>query len=745
MGRWALGRGAALALAAAALLLIATGLLTARSARNMLEATALVRHTLEVLVEIQSLASSVTRVESGSRGFVLSGDDRFLDDFEASTAAVPGHLAKLDALTKDHAIQQGHLAAARPLLLRKVAFVRESIELRRTQGVETASAQVASGEGRQLMSAARASLAALEAEERELLAERLVVRERQTDRLALLAFAFTGASVLFLGLGVSALNRASGGQQRAERRARFDATRLQVTLNSCGDALIATDAIGRVTLMNPVAQALTGWRESDAQGLPIEQVFRIINEFSREAVESPVAKVLRDGKTVGLANHTSLIARDGSERPIDDSGAPIRDDTGETHGVILVFRDVTSRKLSEQARERLVRAEAEREAAVSANRAKDEFLAVLSHELRNPLAGMLGWVEVLRSSKLGADQVARAIDGIERSAQQQKRLVSDLLDVSRIVAGRLPVERGPLDWNALVAASVEACRALCESHGVVLYYTAPSGPVLVTGDPQRLAQVVENLISNAAKFSDPGGRVDVTLVCPDGFARLVVADQGLGIAPDQLERIFDRFWQAASPRARRQEGLGLGLAIAKHIVDQHDGRIEVESAGTGKGTRFTIELPLERTETLRPPARRVARDPVRAELAGVRLLLVDDEHDGREALALLLTLRGAEVVQAASAAQARDALGTAPFDVVVTDIGMPREDGYALLRTLREEDGQRGRRTALIAVTGFVSGEDRDAALAAGFDEHIGKPAEVALLVSRIRALLDRDVETARG
>jgi len=737
MRRWSLGPGTTLALAAAALLLVGTGALAARAAEAMLEANGWVRHTLEVLVESEALASSIARVESGSRGFAITGDAAFLDGFDADTEAVPGHVARLRELTHDNPVQQARLAEVEPLLDRKVAFMRESVALRRAQGEEAAAARIATGEGRRIMADARDALGAFEVEERRLLEERLEERQAQVARLARTGIGFAAASILLLGVGVGATNRASRAQQAAERQARLDAVRLAVTLDSCGDALIATDRLGRVTLVNPVAEALTGWREADARGLPLDQVFRIVNEFTRETVESPVAKVIREGAAVGLANHTSLLARDGTERPIDDSGAPIRDESGEIHGVILVFRDVSARRRSEQTRERLLRAETEREAAVAANRAKDEFLAMLSHELRNPLAGMLGWVEVLRGSGLSAAQVARAIDGIERSARQQKRLVSDLLDVSRIAAGRLSVERAPLDWNALAAASVEAVRTECESRGLAISYAGTSGTVLVLGDAQRLTQVVENLLSNAAKFTPSGGRIDVALTCTNGTARLTVADTGIGVAPEQRERIFERFWQAASPRARRQEGVGLGLAIVKHIVELHDGRIEVESAGAGRGTCFAIELPLETAQAAAPvPGRR--RPATASDLAGVRVLLVDDERDGRDAVAVLLEQRGASVAVAGSMGDALKQVGVAPFDVVVTDLGMPREDGFDLLRAVRAADAERGRRTALVALTGFASGEDRVATLAAGFDEHVGKPADVELLAARIRALVVR-------
>ena len=546
----------------------------------------------------------------------------------------------------------------------------------------------------------------------------------------------SGAGVLLLAGTALVMNRGSGRLESAEREARLAAARLSVTFASCGDALIATDEQGAVTFINPVAQALTGWREQEARGLPLDQVFRIVNEFTRETVENPVSKVLREGKVVGLANHTVLIARDGTERPIDDSGAPIRDVDNEVQGVILVFRDVTSRKLSEQARERLIRVESEREAALAANRAKDDFLALLSHELRNPLAAMLGWVQVMRSGKLGESEKERAIGGIQRSVMQQKRLVSDLLDVSRIISGRLSIERGPLDIDELVSECVEAHRSHAEAAGLELVCARAGAPVIVAGDRERLEEIVANLLSNAIKFTEPGGRVTVTMERDAQRAVIAVADTGVGMSPEQLGHIFDRFWQAETGRARRREGLGLGLTIVKHLVEEHDGTIRAESAGLGRGARFSVELPLEvGSKPLAPDT-----DPRRAagvELPeGVRVLLVDDDRDGRESMAILLGQHGIRVSTAESSARAMQAFESGSFDVVVTDIGMPREDGYALLRRLREADAARGRRTPVIAVTGYTSGEERNEAIAAGFDEHVGKPPDLAVLLLRIRAVV---------
>ncbi|RIL07246.1 MAG: hypothetical protein DCC71_03910 [Proteobacteria bacterium] len=736
MSRWSLGRGATLSLLIAGVLIVSLASLLLRETRQLLEAHAWVRHTLEVLMAAQEVRTALTTAESVSRGYALIGDETLAHSYDESAERVRHGLATLHTLAAERALPQQQLAQLEQAASAKLAWSGDVIELRRRGGEPAAVEKIQTGLGLGLMKQALAASRAFEDAERATLQERIDARERQSRSLNALAAALGGLGVLMLGGAAYLLNRSFTSQAAAERLARLEATRLQVTLQSCGDGLIATDPVGQIVFMNPVAQALTGWRQEDARGLPLDHVFRIVNEFTRETVESPLGKVLREGKVVGLANHTTLIARDGTERPIDDSGAPILDEQGELHGMILVFRDVSSRKLSEQARERLLRAEAERDASLAANRAKDDFLAVLSHELRNPLAAMLGWVEVLKSGALGSAELARAIGAIERSALQQRRLVSDLLDVSRIIADRLPIERGPLDLDALVASSVASHRSDAEARGVLLSHTGAGGPLLVAGDPERLDQVIGNLVSNALKFTDPGGRVEVALQRIDGRARIHVSDTGIGMSREQLDRIFDRFWQAASSRVRRQEGLGLGLAIVQHIVNGHEGTVRAESDGVGLGARFIVEIPLETgvaPRTSPPPPR---ADALERTLAGVRVLLVDDEAEGREALAMLLTVRGAQVREADSAAAAMRELAAGAFDIVVTDIAMPRQDGYALLAQIRQLDKERARRTPALAVTGFATREDREAVLGAGFDGHVAKPVEVEALVRRVLDVL---------
>lgn len=374
--------------------------------------------------------------------------------------------------------------------------------------------------------------------------------------------------------------------------------------------------------------------------------------------------------------------------------------------------------------ERAARLEAE-----VANRAKDEFLAVLSHELRTPLTAMLGWVRMLRTGGVSPEQTGRALEVIERNTRIQSQIINDLLDVSRIVAGKLVLDRRPVELAAVVEEGVEALRREAEAKGVRLEVAVDRAAGRVSGDPVRLQQVVVNLVSNAVKFTPPGGKVYVRLDRRGGAGCLTVRDSGIGIDPRFLPHIFDRFRQADSTSMRGHEGLGLGLAIVRHLVELHGGTVAAESAGHGQGATFTVELPLlaidDRSVTSRAAEAGTADADGDRPLAGLRILVVDDHSDARDLLQAALERFGAAVGVAASAADAMRQLEQAEFDVLVSDIGMPGEDGYELITRLRHHERARGRRPLpAVALTAYASFEAHQRALAAGFHLHAAKPID---------------------
>ena len=697
---------------------------------------------------------------------------------------------------------------------------------------------------------------------------------------------------------------------------------LHTTLRSIGDAVIATDAEGRITFMNPVAESLTGFKEDEARGQALEEIFHIVSEETGTVVESPVVKVLREGAVVGLANHTVLRRRGGPEIPIDDSGAPIRNEEGEISGVVLVFRDVSHEKRELIRREFLTKAtealvscldyqttlaavarlavptiadwcavdlldpvlgapsqaavahidpakldfarrlgemyppdpwattgapqvirsgkaelykdipeemlkqaakdaehlqlihelklgsamvvplkgrtgilgaitfvhaesgrrfsvndlafaedfarraamsienaqalkEAEvareqerklRGQAESASRAKDEFLAMVSHELRTPLNAILGWSILLRS-RSPLPGVERGLAVIERNARAQAKLVEDVLDISRIISGKLALSLASTNVGEVIAASVETVTPAAQSKEIKISTVISDASLAIMADADRMQQIISNLLSNAVKFTPKGGTISVDAHRVGSDICITVVDSGEGIAAAALPFVFDLFQQADASITRRHGGLGLGLAIVKRLVSAHGGTVTVRSEGEGKGTTFVVRLPAKSAV----PAIRTSRTARAFDLPGapkagprldgMKVLVVDDEEDARMIVSEVLREHGAEVSWAASAAEGLEQLPSVRPDVILSDIGMPAMDGYALIRKIRSLPAELGGRTPAVALTAYARSEDAQRALAAGYQTHVAKPVEPTLLATVVANLGGRDVE----
>jgi signal transduction histidine kinase/ActR/RegA family two-component response regulator len=388
------------------------------------------------------------------------------------------------------------------------------------------------------------------------------------------------------------------------------------------------------------------------------------------------------------------------------------------------------RRVAERTAE-LAAANAEAEAA---NRLKDEFLATVSHELRTPLGSIMSWVHALGTGRLDARAAREAVEKIDRNARAQARLIDDLLDVSRIVSGKLRLEMRPLDAVALVESALETIEPAASAKHIDVRFAIEAGNARVAGDPDRLRQVLWNLLSNAVKFTPAGGHVAVTLRQSGDQVRIAVADDGIGIDAALLPHVFDRFRQAEG--RTRHQGLGLGLAIVKHVVEMHGGTVTAESAGPGRGATFVVALPIPAVVKDEEELARPAPPTHAPRLAGVEVLLVDDEPDARESLAEALRLDGARARVSGSVREALAALSASTPDVLISDIGMPDEDGHALIARVREGEGGAARLPA-IALTAMARAEDRMRALAAGFDAHVAKPVhpdELALVIVRLLA-----------
>ena len=759
----------------------------------------------------------------------------------------------------------------------------------------------------------------------------------------------------------------------AQRRASEQRELLRVTVGSIGDAVITTDVQGRVTYMNAVAESLTGWTRADAVAQSLDTVFRIVNEDTREPVENPATKALREGVIVGLANHTMLLHKRGGECPIDDSAAPIRDERGDVSGCVLIFRDVTAQRRQQRdqanqlltarllasiiessddaivskaldgtiqswnaAAERLFgytaeqavgrhislvippdriaeedhivtslkagqridhfetervrsdgrrilvsltispikdddghvvgaskivrditdrkRAEADRQKFVTlvesstdfigmcdldgvpfyvnraglamvglddieaarrapvasfffpddqsrimneffpsvldkghgeievrfrhfktgealwmsykvltlpdasgrpvafatvsqditerkrleenltrlaedlseADRRKNHFLAMLAHELRNPLAPISNAVRALHLGGGDAETLRSASDMLRRQVGQMSRLVDDLLDLSRITRGRIELRRERIELAAVVQQAVEAVRALYQSKGQELTIALPSHQVYMHADPARLAQVVGNLLNNACKFTDEDGHVWLTVEQEGEQAVVRVRDDGIGIAAEHLPNLFEMFSQVDTSLERSRDGLGIGLTLVKTLVEMHDGTVDVCSEGPGRGAEFTVRLPILSgvPDTASPPV--VASVPA----MGRRILIVDDNEDGAESLALLLQVAGHETHMAHDGLAAIEAAERLRPDAVLLDIGLPHMNGYEVCNRIREAPW--GKNVVLVALTGWGQEEDRTRSREAGFDAHMVKPVDFDALLNLV-------------
>ena len=509
-------------------------------------------------------------------------------------------------------------------------------------------------------------------------------------------------------------------------------------------AVVEWDSDFRVARWSASAERLFGWKADDVIGKHVNE-WRFVFADDVDAV-ALVTNRQREGVEVQGILRNRNYTREGAVLFCEWYNSVLRDDRGKLVSVLSLVLDVTARQRAEDEKAALlVRERDARRHAEEADRLKDEFLATLSHELRTPLTSILGWASMIRSGEVEGSNAARAIETIERNARSQARLIDDLLDVSRIITGNLRLDLHPLNLAPIVEAALDALRPTADVKGIQLHTRFFPGDCLVKGDTNRLRQVIWNLLSNAIKFTQRGGSVNIELHCVDFTARLTVRDTGEGISAEFLPYVFDRFRQAEGSISRKQGGLGLGLAVVRHLVELHGGTISAESEGLGKGSSFTVDLPLaqERRDPARAEERRreVERRHSRSgvvRLDGVHVLLVEDDDDSRKLLGTMLKRYGARVTSTKSAKEALSVFDNELPDVMISDIGMPDEDGYELIRKLRSTPPDRGGLTPAIALTGYASRKDQERALAAGYQKHMAKPIEQADMITAIASMVGR-------
>ena len=496
-------------------------------------------------------------------------------------------------------------------------------------------------------------------------------------------------------------------------------------LRHATDAIFSTDASGVVLTWNRGSESLFGLDERQALGRPIME----LAEWPQGELSAAV-----DGVLAGTAQRLELHARSrAGPIAVDMTLTPVKDDAGGVIGTAAIVRDIAERLRHEQERERMIEAErAARAALEQAGRMKDEFLAILSHELKTPLSAMLGFASVLQRAAAADPALAGPVEAILRNGRAQARLIDDLLDMSAISVGKLRLETQPSSLRTRATDVLESIRPAASARGVALDLEVEDGCV-VHADPHRLAQVLSNLLTNAVKFSREGGRVRLHVRRSGPDVEIAVSDQGEGMDPATLEQVFDRFWQADSSARRRHGGLGLGLSIARQLVELHGGSVHAQSAGRGKGATFTVRLPAAEPHDRPSPAQ--AADPP-AELDGLNVLIVDDEPDAREVLSMVMSTLGASAQVADGVDQGLALLAREHFDLLLSDISMPGRNGYEFVRELRAQP--RLKHLPAIAVTAFGRAEDRKEALQAGYDAHVAKPVELPALLNAIHQVVSR-------
>lgn len=865
-------------------LLAANVAVTSKNIQALKDDTQRVAETYQTIASLEGVVSLAKDAETGQRGFIITGDAAYLDPYYQAVAKAKAAIATVDLLLKNDPRQQSQIVTLRDSLDKKLNKLAQTIALRQNAGFEAAQQMVLTNQGKQEMDNIRAVVDEMVRAERVLLVERSrqATRAYQTAVVTSLLSGLLalGALIAFL----TALRKYLDTRDRADATISEQAENLRTTLQSIGDAVITTDASGAITNLNPVAESLTGWTNQEAIGQPLERIFRIVNEATRQTAPSPAARALSEGTIVGLANHTILIAQGGFERPIDDSAAPIRAKSGAIAGCVLVFRDVSERRsqekqlrISEQrfrqiadtmpqivwvtrpdgyheyynrrwyeytgltAEESIgsswnnplhpadrqlsidrwnhslqtgepyeieyrfrsqagdyrwflgralpVRDEAgqiirwfgtctdiddakrtatERSKLAAdlaeADRRKDEFLATLAHELRNPLAPIRNGLQILRLTGQQSGQVNQATERVqtmmERQLTQMVRLIDELMDISRISRGKVELRREPVEISAVIEQAVETSRPAIEQAEQVLTVTLPPQPIYLQADGVRLVQVFSNLLNNACKYSEPGSEIFLTVKLDavpqsenlrreafnnetsDNEAReevvISIRDTGIGISADMLPEIFELFTQvkgaferasgqAATPT---QGGLGIGLTLVKQLVEMHGGSVRAGSEGLGQGSEFVVRLPtiIEQRQTAENTGSKP--QPMNAR----RILIVDDNEDSAMTLSMLFEMTGDETQTAHDGLKALAAAETFQPDVALLDIGLPEISGYDVARKIREQPW--GKTMVLVALTGWGQVEDRQKSKEAGFDGHMVKPVDHEALLKLLDELL---------
>ena len=752
------------------ILLVAIMALASLQIIRQIESVADIRkNSFNILMRAEALMSDLVDAETGQRGFLVTGDVTYLEPYTPANDRIRSRLEELRPFAST-SIAKKHVDVLTPLVDAQLQYMAHTIASRQRNDMSTSVITANLAPGKQLMDSIRSEFRTFIQEEEEVLAQHDIALHSSMRRLPILtvvACLFTLLLALFfayliyreskhevknlLHLETQRLLDVQEDVNRqliqANTTLHVSEEKLAVTLNSIDDAVIATDGQGRVTLLNPLAERLTGWTRVEAMNRPVEDIFHIIHADTREPYPVPVKETLAHGTTLGLANHTKVIARDGSECDIADSCAPIRDREGRVVGAVLVFRDVTERiRIDQILQAKNVALERASAIAEKANLAKSEFLSSMSHELRTPLSAILGFAQLIDSGSpaLTASQ-KRGMDQILKAGWYLLDLINEILDLALIESGKLSLSMEPMSLSEVM----RECHAMIELQAQKreLRVTFPEfdGPCFIQADRTRVKQVLVNLLSNAIKYNAQGGTVFVEcLINPPGRVRVCVTDTGAGLTPDQLPQLFEPF-NRLGQEANAEEGTGIGLVMAKRLVELMGGAIGVDST-VGKGSMFWIELNTTAEPQVNDSAPReinVAPTPAQTNVPLRTLLYVEDNPANlmlveeiiarRPDIRLLSAPDGLSGIKIAMAALP---------DVILMDINLPGINGIQAMQMLAKD-----RTTAhipVLALSANAMPRDIDRGLAAGFFRYLTKPVRVdAFLEALDEAMLFANKQTA--
>jgi len=703
---------------ACTLVAVSAGIVVER-ALHLREVDAQVRTWRDINSTTGRVILALDDAETRLRGYLLTQQAPYLQAYGSARAGVPALTATLVQLSAN--ADEVHLQARQlaDLSAVKLAELAKTAELATHGDLAGAVATAKASEDAARMGAVRrlAETIQTRAESQTREARARVATEVQT--LVISVVLTSAGSIALLILLNHFLRRDS--RQIAEI-----AEQLSITVNSIGDAVVTTDEKGEITFLNPVAQKLAEPDHTDPDSA-YPRLLNLLKGAKRSEIANPVSQVLDSGQTMNLAIDTALMRPDGTAVDIEGSASPLRAQDGAVRGVVFVFKDVTERRHAERelasAQQQLLvnlrSLEAAQEKLREADRYKDEFLAILAHELRNPLAPIRHAIRLLKNEGLDLERQRWARSVIERQVGNMARLLEDLVDTARIAQGQLTIKIAPVELAAVLEDALEIARPLIERKGHTLELAMGSEPLALMADRLRLAQVLANLLLNAAKYTDPGGRIALQVERISDGLRISISDSGVGMTADALSRIFRLFGQIDSSLDRAEGGLGVGLALAFELVKLHGGRLEARSEGLGRGSHFTITFP---AAVVGRAAAKLGSDAVESATPSQLLMVVDDNVDAALALGMVLEASGHKPMVAYSGEDALPMARVHQPSAMIIDIGLPGIDGYAVARSIRAEPW--GKRTLLIALTGWGQAADKEAATAAGFDHHVTKPAD---------------------